>query len=189
MADEIKLTPEQLRALISTEKSFSLTGTQTSHGPMDAGTSTSQFGFLSNSGVRPGLYNVVPGVRGALAAFTLEGSVFYNEDWEHLTEIGDPTGNNATSFITAGPQAGAFKVATLRQRFGKFKLDSAEISIPDSGMRRDRADLDRRLLNGSAENYPLHPEAIFALDPNADLNRMYIAQMVAMGDRCRPRHQ
>lgn len=108
-------------------------------------------GMITYPGVRPQMYNLTPRVGNFTKKLPLIKNPNAKERREFITGVTAQTGTNPTSTCGTPPKSGNMKVAQIDVEFGEFYKGSDTIKVADAGLRVDRADINRTLLNPSDE--------------------------------------
>ncbi len=118
-------------------------------------------GLLSGSGVRPNMFStIVRPTNTFMSALPLRPSNKLNEVFEILTGQTATAGSRAADVCSEGPMAGRLKVMRQTIPFGTMKLDTEIDRIPDLGLRRDYADMDRTFENLETIDSPFIPDVV-----------------------------
>lgn len=125
------------------------------HGPFPG--SSTQFGILSQPGVRPGLFNGASQPRGISQVIPAVKSVIQNETIQILTGVTAGSGNNNTSACADAPVAGDLKTMSYTNTFGIVHIGTKIDDVTQIGLRRDRTDVDRDVLNNAMQTNPFLP--------------------------------
>lgn len=118
-------------------------------------------GLLSQSGARPNMFStIVRPTNTFMSAIPLRPSNKLNEVFEILTGQTATAGSRAADVCSEGPLAGRLKVMRQVIPFGTMKLDTEIDRIPDIGLRRDYADVDRTFENIETLDSPFIPDVV-----------------------------
>lgn len=118
-------------------------------------------GLLSGAGVRPNMYSTVVRPENTfMSAIPLRKSRMQNEVMEILTGQTANAGTRAADVCSEGPMAGRLKVMRQVIPFGTMKLDTEIDRLPNVGLRRDYADLDRTFENLQGNDSPFIPDVV-----------------------------
>ena len=125
------------------------------HGPFPG--APTQFGILSQSGVRPGIFNGTAQPRGISQIIPAFKSVILNETIQVLTGVTAGSGNNNTSACADAPVAGDLKTMSYTNTYGIVHIGTKIDDVTQIGLRRDRTDVDRDVLNNAMQTNPFLP--------------------------------
>lgn len=148
-----EFSPEQMQVLIdegyfgqkNTPASTTL-ATNALHGPSQSGTG---YGALSNPGVRPGMLSAMTRPTTLSQVLPLIKSDVATEKIDIITGVTEEGGTNATGFCGDPPTNGALKKCGIDFDFGEFYLKDDLEALAKIGLRRDRADVPRDILNAA----------------------------------------
>lgn len=163
-------TPQELEvlakagvlALKNDPASTTLPGAQL-HGPLQDG--SGNFGPLSLPGIRPEMLSAMQRPDSLSAALPLIRSDVWEEKIDIMTGVTASPGTNADGWCGDPPSVGALKKCGQKYRFGQYYTKDDLVALADVGMRRDRADVPRSILNlgpGAAINRFV-PDIVFSL--------------------------
>lgn len=148
------------------------------HGPFPG--NNAQFGIFSGAGVRPGMFNATARVLGFGGQIPMERTLFYNELIDVATGVTAGSGNNQTSACAVGPKPGSLKKAQITASFGMVHESTKIFDLTQTGMRRNRADIDRMFYN-NALNQNVWLPAIPGIDGDGIVNSTLRSEMYALG--------
>lgn len=165
-----EFTPEQIATLAEAgvlniaqkndPASTTLPGAQL-HGPLQSGTN---YGPLSQAGHRPGMLSTLVRAEGLFANLPFVRSDVARENIDIMTGVTDASGTNATGWCGNPPGPGALKKCTQQYVFGKYYTKTDLNAVAEIGLRKDRGDIPRDILNAGPSANPLIPEAAFLPD-------------------------
>lgn len=140
---------------------------QPMHGPLHG--NVAQFGPFSASGVRPQMFSALSRPASWLDIVALEPST----DWNEITEImtGQLAGGttNASSFCGNPPTPGWLKTCQQTYAFGRYYVKTDLNVLAYTGLRKNRADVPREILNAGANANPLIPSIMFDMSDTQNL--------------------
>lgn len=148
------------------------------HGPWPG--SNTQFGIFSTPGVRPGVWNATPRLRGIGDYIPMFKSTIMNELIEVATGVTVGTGTNQTSACVVGPKPGQLKAAQIAATFGIIHMSTKIFDVTQAGMRRNRSDVDREMYNGLRTQNRWLPE-VTQETPSRVFNSALYSELLAMG--------
>lgn len=130
------------------------------HGPNPSGTG---YGPLTAPGVRPQMISAMVRARSLASALPMMASDVDTEKIEIHTGVTAQVGTNATGFCGNPPGPGALKKCGQNYTFGDYFVKTDLLPLAKIGMRKDRADIPRNILNAGPGFNPLIPEQVFSL--------------------------
>lgn len=140
-------------------------GTPTLQGPF--GGNTNQWGILSQPGVRPERFGVLPRPLSFMRMLIEQGgmtkSEYFNDILGILTGVSAAGGTNATGWCGTPPTPGQLKAIARIFLFGSFLGKTRLNAVPDIGDLVNRADIPGRILNAGPEANPLVPDIMYQL--------------------------
>jgi len=159
--DEIKALTE-IVATKNTPASATLPGAQL-HGPLQSG---SNYGPLTYPGVKPGMFSAFQRPTSLSGYLPLVKSDVNTEIIEIMTGVTAEGGTNAAGFCGDPPGPGALKVCQQTYAFGKYYVKDDLNAAGLVGLRKNRADVPRNILNAGPSDIGnrLVPEAVFTLN-------------------------
>jgi hypothetical protein len=139
-----------------------------------------QLGIFSTPGGRPGVWNATPRMESISRYIPMFKSLVMNELPEVATGVTAASGTNQTSACVVGPKPGQLKAARIVSTFGIVHLSTKIFDITQTGMRVNRADINREFFNQAVVDNPWLPNApgVNGLDNMATVLR---TEMFALG--------
>ena len=125
------------------------------HGPIHG--SSTQFGIFSDGTVRPGRYSALQRTPSLMSIIPLFRSDVANERIGILTGQQAATGSPAAGFCQPAPVPGNLKTCVQSVPYGEVHIQTQIASVMDTGLRRDRAEVDSELYNQAAQVNPWIP--------------------------------
>ena len=124
-------------------------------------------GLLTYPGVCPDMFSTVPRAGNFAANLPIQPSVNENELAEILTAQGADSGSNPANTCGDPAIAGNLKVAQIKAVFGQYFKGTPVYDISKAGLRKDRSDIDRFLINPNVPTgNPFVPEPVM-VDANS----------------------
>lgn len=170
MTDQLKLTPEEFAQVAKAlgykndPASTTLPGAQL-HGPLQSG---SNYGPLSSAGVRPGMLSTFQRPASLAEILPLVKSDVADEIVEIMTGVTAEGGTNAAGWCGNPPTNGALKVCKQHWGFGKYYVKSDLNALAEIGLRKNRADVPRQILNTGPAMHPMIPDMMWQLPDTMD---------------------
>jgi hypothetical protein len=133
------------------------------HGPLQSG---SNWGIFSQPGRKPDMFSAMPRALSLQAYLDMMPSDLYRNEIDLMTGVTEEGGTNATGWCGDPPSTGMTKKCTQRYSFGKYYIKDELVAAAQVGLRKNRADVPRNILNLGAGS-PLNrfvPESAFTLD-------------------------
>lgn len=128
---------------------------------------SNQWGLLTQPGVRPQRFAVVPRPM-SVTRLILEGGLtkneYYNEILEILTGITAAGGTNSTGWCADPPVAGQLKTMARIFKYGRLHVKTRLNALPDIGRLVNRVDVPGQILNAGPEANPLIPDIMYGLN-------------------------
>lgn len=138
------------------------------------------YGLFSSPGVRPDIWDATPRVRSFGSRIPMYPTDVYQELIEVATGVTAGSGNNVTDACTVGPKPGQLKKAKIASTFGIIHISTKIFDITQAGLRRSRADEDRRVNNRAMVNNSWLP-MIPGMDGTDYVNRVMATEMHSLG--------
>ncbi len=132
------------------------------HGPLQSG---ANYGPLAIPGYRPGMFSAFQRPKSLAAVLPLERSDVWTEKISIMTGVTAEGGANATDWCGDPPGPGALKKCDQNYSFGRYYVKTELNAAAQVGMRYDRADVPREILNAGPAAHRMIPETMFRL-PN-----------------------
>lgn len=150
---------------------------QPMHGPLHG--NTAQYGPFSAAGVRPQMFSALSRPASWLDIVALEGSDVWNEITEIMTgQLAGGT-TNATGFCGNPPVPGWLKTCQQTYSFGKYYVKTDLNVLAYTGLRKNRADVPREILNAGPNVNPLIPSIMFDM---SDTNNLLAVELFKIGN-------
>lgn len=116
--------------------------------------------LFSEPGVRPSMPNAIQAPRLFIDALPVQQSFYENELISILTALTETTGSNPTGTCGTPPAPGALKKATIKSQFGKLFVGTPKVQVDEIGQLKNRADMERQIMNVAARNSPFTPDIL-----------------------------
>lgn len=118
-------------------------------------------GLFSNAGTERDVYHtVVRPEMGFMNALLIASNPFRNPEYDVLTGVNALVGTTAVDACSVAPRPGTAKKGLFTSRFGQLNIQSEQADISQMDGRINRADVDRRLVNGFDFNSPFLPDLV-----------------------------
>lgn len=117
-------------------------------------------GIFSAPATNPNMLHTILSPDTWITRLPLRRTQVENEYVEILTEQEDTSGDNADDFCDVGPIPGNLKRCRTKSIIGKFKMMSKEMIVPEAGLLRDAAEVERNVLNARSLNDPWLPDML-----------------------------
>ena len=135
---------KELAIALKNDPASTTLGNAQLHGPNQSGVG---YGPLTAPGVRPGMLSAFQRPKSLASALPLIISDVATEKIEIMTGMTEEGGTNATGFCGDPPGPGALKKCQQNYVFGKYYVKDDLRAVAEIGLRKDRADVPRNILN------------------------------------------
>lgn len=150
---------------------------QPMHGPLHG--NTAQYGPFSAAGVRPQMFSAMERPATWLDIVAIESSDVWNEITEIMTgQLAGGT-TNAASFCGNPPVPGWLKTCQQVYTFGKYYIKTDLNVLAYTGLRKNRADVPRQILNAGPSSHPYIPDLMFNM---ADTGNLLATELYKIGN-------
>lgn len=175
----MKLTVKQLQALIDN----GLTDLALKHNPGASVPSATPVhgagGIFSEPGGRGGVYSAIVQPLTWIEGLSLVRSEYANEAVEILTAQSATVGTNPTGWCGEPVTPGTLHKCKVIRTLGKMFVGGKKVESPEIGKLKDRADVERQILNFAQQGDPLLPDLLTSAGVN--LRSMAAQQLLEIG--------